>query len=213
MTTCIIDISKWDDVHSFHAAKDAGYVFCWCRATRGDRVDSRVLGFMKRLHTLEPEGQMVGAYHFGTAGDGATQAKFFLNTLNHIKEETGQIVKARCLDLERNPSGEDMSLFDAEKFVKEVYSVTGNYPVLYGGSKLKEMDISLNSPLLNCKLWLAHYKSQYVLPKRWDDLFMWQFTGDGEGPTPHIVPGIGVCDISKFNGSIEDLREWYATLK
>lgn len=213
MICCCYDISKYDTVDSFRTAYTSGYVFAWVKASRAKVEDRKFEEYITRLHTLDSIGQMYGTYHFGDyAYSGKEQALFYLNTLARVEQKLGITLKARCLDFETFED-HSMSLHDAEEFIQVIEEKTGTYPVLYGGSLLKEITIPKSSPLLKCKLWLAQYSDTYKLPKGWDKVLFWQFTGDGVGPTPHYVPGIrNKCDISKFDGTVQELREWYSSL-
>lgn len=86
--------------------------------------------FEAHTRMAQDAGFKVGAYHFGTAGDGAAQA-------DHLIEVAGEGTLL-VLDYEDNPQGGDMSLQEAEQFVSRIHAVTGRYPGLYSGTRLKK---------------------------------------------------------------------------
>ena len=204
-TVCGYDISHYDDpCTSFHDAYAAGFILAICKASQGaSYVDPKYREFMDRLKTID--GQLVGAYHFGTDADSLSQADHFLSV---ARDDT------KLLALDWEPNGENtMSLKQAESFVNRVHAETGRWPMLYSGNLAKETPIPATSPLLRCELWLAQYGPTPVCPAQWSKWRLWQSSGDGVGPLPHDVPGIGKnVDVNRFPGSIDDLRRWYAGL-
>jgi GH25 family lysozyme M1 (1,4-beta-N-acetylmuramidase) len=146
-----------------------------------------------------------GAYHFGVGADGVAQADFFLSTVQ--PEKTTLLV----LDFEANTADSSMDLIEARAFVTHVQQVTGQWPGLYAGQYLKELLGSSADPVLsNCWLWLAQYGPTAVLPPGWDSWTMWQYTDGSVGPQPHEIPGFGPCDRDIFNGTVSDLKAFWA---
>ncbi|MFP3024094.1 MAG: GH25 family lysozyme, partial [Wolbachia sp.] len=74
------------------------------------------------------EGLLWGAYHFGTEGNGKNQADHFLKTVGESKNTI------LALDIEENKSGKNITVKQAEEFVKRVEEVTGRLPLIYGSS-------------------------------------------------------------------------------
>ncbi len=151
----------------------------------------------------------MGAYHFGTAGNATAQADYFLSQAG---SDTLLV-----LDFEPNPQGTDMSLLEAEEFVHHVFQMTGRYPGLYSGHTIKEAlaKAGISKPeqteLSKCWLWIAQYGPAPLIPKVWHSWTLWQYTDGGAGKPPHDVPGIGRCDRDQFNGSAQDLRQFWVT--
>jgi lysozyme len=206
-TVCGYDVSHYDGCSSFHDAYNAGFILAICKATQGVRyTDPKYVEYMLRLNTID--GQLTGAYHFGDDSGPLMQASQFLSVVGDAK--------LLALDWETNiVNGVDhtMSLAQAEQFVSRIHAIRGKWPMLYTGNLAKETHIPATSPLLNCELWLAQYSSQPVLPNGWKSFRLWQSSGDGVGPLPHDVPGIGKSvDVNRFPGSLDDCRRWYSTL-
>ena len=61
-------------------------------------------------------------------------------------------------------------------------------------------------------MWLAQYASTYKVQPSWAFPWLWQDTGDADGPGPHTIPGIGsLCDNSTITGPMTVKRlyaEW-----
>lgn len=152
----------------------------------------------------EATGLLWGAYHFGTGSDGVKQAQNFLATVGDPK---GVLL---VLDFEDNPTGPSMSLEEARAFVTHVTNATGRSPGLYSGHYIKQLLGSNSDPVLaNCWFWLAQYGPTAVVPANWNAWTLWQYTDGSIGPEPHELPGIGRCDRDKFNGSIDQLKDFW----
>lgn len=208
----IVDLSHHDSVESFHEAYDAGIRLCILKASQGTSfVDPRFFERVKNLSKYLPE-MRIGAYHFGTGAPAIAQSKFFIDTVRRAEAKAGTKIKLLCLDYETNPSGSTMSQSQAEDFVRRHVVETAKKPLLYGGHLLRNVaDNNPHSPLLDCELWLADYRDEPRLPEGWRKWRIWQYSApeDRSGPP---VPGIGVCDKDKFNGSPEDLKRWFTAL-
>lgn len=197
------DISHYEAPASFWTAYKAGFILAILKATQGTAyTDPKFFDFLKRLRTI-PD-QLIGAYHFGTDADGTDQADHFM--------EVSDSLPLLALDWETTGDA-TMSRGQAEAFVARVEAKTGKWPMLYGGSLIKEITIPAESPLLKCELWIAQYAPAPVLPAGWAKWRLWQSSGDGAGPEPHDVPGVGTnVDVNRFPGTADDCRRWYAAL-
>ena len=201
----VVDISHHNENPDFQQAAAAGIVGVIHKATQGTGfTDNKYL--TNRQKALDA-GLLWGAYHFGTGGDGAVQADFFLATVNPGPDTL--IV----LDYEPNTQATTMSLNDARAFVSEVNAKVGRFPGLYPGSLIKQRLGSNKDPVLaQCFFWLAQYGPSPVVPPNWPAWTLWQYTDGNVGPQPHTVPGIGACDRNRFNGNLAALKLlWRAT--
>ncbi|BET29041.1 hypothetical protein wCauATS_12430 [Wolbachia pipientis] len=195
----IIDLSHWQENVDFELAKESGIIGVIHKATQGLKyVDSK---YAKRRKKAEEEGLLWGAYHFGTEGNGKNQADHFLKTVGESKNTI------LALDIEENKSGKNITVKQAEEFVKRVEEVTGRLPLIYGSSYfLKDF---ATPTLTKCPLWIASWRKELTLPKGWNDWILWQYTDGKTSPEPHEVEGIGKCDRNKFNGTLKELREFW----
>jgi GH25 family lysozyme M1 (1,4-beta-N-acetylmuramidase) len=54
-----------------------------------------------------------------------------------------------------------MTLAAMERFVKEIKKALGRYPVIYGGSLLRQVTENIGGTILSeCPLWFARYNNQ-----------------------------------------------------
>jgi lysozyme len=203
-TDALIDLSHFNVNPDFKQAKADGILGVIHKCTQG-------LGFTDKLYiqhrdAARAEGLLWGAYHFGTGADGVQQADFFLQEVGADPDTL------LILDFERNTTagGTSMTLDQAHAFVTRVQCVTGRFPGLYAGIYLKELlKDTLDPVLANCWLWLAQYKAPPVAPPNWPTWTMWQYTNGKKGPDPRPVAGIGQCDRAKFQGTADELRQFW----
>jgi len=200
----VVDISHHNGDVNLQLAKADGIIGVIHKATQGTTMADPMYQ-TNRTKALNEE-LLWGAYHFGTGGDGAAQAQFFLNVVGTFDNTL------LVLDFEQNTDGPSMSLADARAFVTEVNQVTGRFPGLYSGSYIKQLLGSAKDPVLaQCWLWLPEYGPTPVVPANWSTWTMWQYTDGNFGPEPHSVNGIGACDRDKFNGTEDQLRTLWQT--
>jgi len=206
MINTIIDISHHNKVSDFSKIKSDGVSAILHKATQGTNYADPT--YVSNIKKASNAGLLVGAYHFGTAGDPFAQAEHFFDTAGNNK--------LLVLDFEGNPQGHDMSLEEAEHFVNHIKAITGKYPGLYSGHAIKEAltKAGITHPdqteLSKCWLWLAQYSKQPLIPKAWSDWTLWQYTDGAAGLPPYEVNGIGRCDRDQFNGSEQELSNFWS---
>jgi lysozyme len=201
-TNAVIDLSHHNVNVDFNAIKGAGIFGVMHKATQGmNYIDPM---YAARRGPAGSAGLKWGAYHFGTGADGAAQADFFLA---HAQPSPGTLL---VLDFELNTAGPTMTLDEARNFVMHVQSVTGTWPGLYGGSYLKEqLAGKADATLSQCWLWLSQYGPTPVVPPGWSAWTLWQYTDGHVGPGPYAVPGVGPCDREMFQGTADDLTNFW----
>lgn len=196
----VVDISHHNGNPNLAAAKQDGIVGVIHKATQGTTMVDQM--YQQNRQKAQAAGLLWGAYHFGSLGDGAAQADFFLNSANPDAQT--------LLVLDYEPNGNStMTLDQARAFVSRVNAVKGRFPGLYSGSLIKEqLGNAPPDPVLSqCFLWIAQYgPAPKNIPPTWSTWTLWQYTDGNVGPTPHSVNGIGNCDRDQFNGSLEDLQ-------
>jgi lysozyme len=197
----VVDISHHNGNVDLGKAQAAGIVGVIQKATQGTTMVDNM--YQQNRQKAQAAGLLWGAYHFGSAGDGAAQADFFLSKAN-ADDQT-------LLVLDYEPNGNStMTLDQARAFVSRVQSVTGRFPGLYSGSLIKEqLGGKPADPLLSqCFLWIAQYgPAPKNIPATWPNWTMWQYTDGNVGPQPHSVDGIGNCDRDQFNGTLAALQQ------
>jgi lysozyme len=205
MLNAVIDISHHNQITSFDQARQAGILGVIHKATQGATyVDPT---FAANRTRIEQAGLLFGAYHFGTAGDPDAQA----DRLLAVAGKDTLLV----LDFESNSQGGSMTLDEAEQFVHHIYQATGRYPGLYSGATIKQaltaagITTPAQTELSKCWLWLAQYATVPLIPKAWSKWTLWQYTDGGAGNGPYDVAGVGRCDRDQFNGTADELQQFW----
>lgn len=198
----VIDLSHYQDVTSWSEVAADGIVAIINKCTQGTGfVDPT---YAERQTAAKAAGLLWGAYHFGIGGDGVQQAQYFLQ---HATPAANDLL---VLDYEQNTQGSSMTLAEAEQFVTYIQQQHGRWPVLYGGSYLiQELGGTANATLSNCPLWIAAYDSNPQLPPGWSAWTLWQYTDGQHGNGPYSVTGVGTCDRDQFNGTLQQLQQFW----
>jgi lysozyme len=163
--------------------------------------------FQARRQEALDNGLLVGAYHFATKKPAKAQVDHFLQT---VGAQEGQIL---AIDIEADPgSVSSVTYQQALGIIDLVKERTGSWPLVYGGSYLRELLQGQSaSSFKNCPLWWAAYNNHPNWPSDiWPEMTIWQYTDGTAGNTPHEVQGIGKCDRDIFNGSASELEKFWA---
>ena len=200
----VIDIYHGDRVapDGFAQARAFGIVGVIHKASEGSSTVDET--YARRRTTAKDAGLLWGAYHFIRPVDTSSQVDLFLRTAQPDQDTL------LALDYEVD----SVSLDQARDFIEQVESRVGRSIVLYSGNTIKEKLGNRVDPWWGAhRLWLAQYGSNPRAPPSWAKAWLWQYTGDGEGPPPHQVPGIegdGGIDISHWDGTDDELRAQWA---
>lgn len=200
----VVDISHYEviDAQGFKDALSDGIWGVICKATQGTSYKDDK--FDRFMINAKAAGLLAGAYHFATGDDPIKQVDHFLDV---VKPGTDTLL---ALDFERNPNGNTMSIKQAVTFLREIEGRLGRKAVIYSGNDLKEQlgDLTSTDRAYICshRLWLAQYTSKPKLPIGFLAYWIWQYTGDGLGPSPHWCAGIKCpgsegLDLNVYNGS------------
>lgn len=202
----VVDLSHYDDVEvvngewvGFKKLYAAGYRGVINKASQGrGMVD--VSHARRRQHALEA-GLLWGAYHYLDGSPADAQASHFL--------DVAKVDNATLMVLDHEQRGVPLSA--ARLFMETVHIQTGRYPWLYSGFLIKEqIGLGVDPFWAKIPLWLSHYSANPKWPPTWNKPTLWQFTGDGIGPSPHSAPGVaprGGIDINSFDGTDEELAQ------
>lgn len=203
MIDTIIDM-RHGGLPDFVAAQAAGIVAVIHKATEGGSF--RDPEYPTRRDTCKRLGLLWGSYHFVS---GMSVTDQVANYLTWGAPATDELM---CVDYERSTSGPDMSLEQLERMVVLLESETGRSPMIYGGHLLRHaLGLEASPILARCGLWYSRYAESPVgiPPQVWSRYTLWQYTNGAAGPLPHHVPGVGRCDRSVFNGTVEELHaQW-----
>ncbi len=203
----VVDISHYDRIvgSGFRDVRAFGIIGVIHKASEGVGViDSP---YADRRKDAIAAGLLWGAYHFMRPGHVQQQVELFLR-LAQPDDHT-----LLALDYEIAA----VSLSDARAFVEQVEDQTNRSVVVYSGNTIKEaLGNQVDTFWGARRLWLAQYASTWKVQRSWQKPWLWQYTGDGVGPTPHNVPGIqieGGLDISSWDGTDEELRKQWSGMK
>ena len=215
----VSDVHKSNEVECFEQIKNAGCAFVIHKATQGIGVNDGL--YAKRRKSATAAGLLWGAYHFNTGDKSSAQVQHFLDAVQPDKDTY------MALDFEDNKVSE-MNLAGAVEFLTlldaELTKISGEprFAKIYGGNRIKSQivnaDASTRAFLAKHGLWGCEYGPKFKMvdadnrPLPWSAYEIWQFTGDGIGPTPHIWPGIYTkgIDINRFEGDINALKAIWA---
>jgi lysozyme len=201
-TPHILDLYHGDTVTDWHAIKTAGILGIIHKSSQGTRSDSF---YNYRRVSSKSFGFLWGAYHFADDSPVRSQVDAFLT---FAQPDSSTLL---CLDYEPNGS-HTMDIISCKLFLSMVHDRIGRYPILYSGNLIKETISSHEEFFHPIRLWLAQYGPKPVVPAPWSTPWLWQYTGDGDGPTPHRVQGFtGNADLSTFLGTPEDLKSSWAS--
>lgn len=216
ITPKIVDLYHGDSVEGpdcmagFQKARAAGILGVIHKASQGASYKDPAYDI--RRHAAQTLGLQWAAYHFNTGDEIADQVINFLDAAQP-DQFTGM-----WLDFEDYNRG-NMSVHEAVSFMKLVEDRIGRQCGLYSGNRIKETIKLLSSNeydyMISHPLWLCQYSSKFVLPPGYTKYYLWQYTGDGLGPLPHVVDGISVSggngiDLNVFDGTIDDLKATWA---
>lgn len=198
-------------LRGFQRAADAGIWGVIHKATQGTGYKDRLYDY-RRL-AARAAGLLWGAYHFNSGAEPAQQVDWFMHCAD--PDENTLMV----LDYEDNVRSQ-MSPYEMVEFLRIIEGKLGRKAALYSGNRIKEtihhLSDSDRAYVCSHKLWLCQYGSHATLPPGWNKYWLWQYTGDGIGPSPHSVPGITVpgghgIDLNVYDGTREQLTaEWSA---
>lgn len=187
----VIDLSHWNSVQDWKAVRASGVVGVIHKFSQG--TSNKDPAYQSNRANAIAANLLWGRYHFADASPVAQQVANFLTGW-----QAGELL---ALDWENTTDG-TASLADAEAFVTAVFSQTGQVPVLYSGNVVKEaLKAGPSTVLSGCRLWLAQYANQPVLPPGWNAAWLWQWTNNG------TCGGIsGAVDLDSYMGSEAELR-------
>jgi GH25 family lysozyme M1 (1,4-beta-N-acetylmuramidase) len=202
----VVDLSHYDSAANFVAAKAAGLIGVIYKATQGTGYQDPTYVTQRTLALKA--GIKWGAYHFGDSSDVKLQVANFL-AFAQIDPDT-----LFCLDFEPYDPN-TMTLSKAQDFITQVEDGLGRPGecVIYSGNLIKEDLGSKIDPFFGSRrLWLAQYGSTPVVQASWKTYWIWQYTGDGQGPGPHTLHGLpNPVDLSSYDGTPEDLAAQWAS--
>ncbi len=198
----VIDIYHGDEVapDGFVQARRFGILGVIHKASEGSAMVDQT--YARRRSMAKDAGLLWGAYHFIRPVAVSDQVDLFLRAAQPDQDTL------LALDYEVD----SVSLDQARDFIAHVEAKVGRSVVLYSGNTIKEKLGNRIDPWWGARrLWLAQYGPAPRVPPTWAKAWLWQYTGDGQGPSPHQVPGIqGSIDINHWDGTDDELRAQWA---
>jgi lysozyme len=175
------------DVNHYHPVKDWNAVAATGIPAIGIKVggDDPDRTYPGHLEGAEKKGLIVIGYWIAVNRDGRQHADDFIDA---FAPKEGRIP---ALDLE-HPG--DMTPSQREAFRDRIKEVWGRPPLLYANDGVE---------LAGCPKWTSRYRDQVAE----DRPLLWQFADGEVGPEPHKWPGIGLCDMNKLIGSLDELEQ------
>lgn len=195
----VVDLSHHNTPTSFGLAFSVGIRGIIHKATEGTTNADPT--YSRRRELASRAGMLWGAYHFFRPGPVGQQVDWFLA---HANPDANTLL---CLDHE-DPA---CTIGQVVNFLEVLERRTGRRGVLYSGHLVKEQLGDVVSPYLShYRLWHAQYGTIPVVQATWNDWWLWQYTGDGVGPPPHDIAGLGEnLDVNSFAGTEAELRaQW-----
>jgi GH25 family lysozyme M1 (1,4-beta-N-acetylmuramidase) len=204
------DVSNHQGRVDWSKVSPTDWPFAAAKATEG--TDYRDPYFAGNWSGMDRGERVRIAYHFAHADpgrSGASEARFFLA---HVRANGGwRHSDIPALDIEAGSlSGRDLDRF-IDEFCAEVEKSWRPGLIYSGEWYLGPKGVKTAGPRRRgWKLWTSAYGPRPTIYSGFTDWLFWQYTDGSVGPPPRSVPGIGNCDVSSFNGSLAELREYAA---
>jgi lysozyme len=174
-------------------------------------------------------GFLAASYHLGRKGEPIKQADFYLSQIGSNTNEP------MVLDIE-DTEGNNISLGDAETFIKRIYEKTNKYPMVYVNNKVFNAinaKYDKSSIFAKCDLWYARFLNNLpqLSTRVWDKITLWQFASElncqvclerdinkkciKSSPQytttcPYKIDGTkNDIDINAFNGTFEEFKTYF----
>ncbi|MBE7514990.1 MAG: hypothetical protein HS105_00020 [Chloracidobacterium sp.] len=129
-----------------------------------------------QTHAAINAGRMrFASFHVGTSGEPIQQANYYLKVRGDKSQPTGLRIE--------NTDRTNMTLSNAEKFIKRVFDVTGKYPFLYVNKKVfEEINSKYDNTSIFAKCFLWFVATGDSLPKLdkkvWNKVSFWEFANE-----------------------------------
>ena len=222
----IIDAYGKNDMNHAQIKQDKNVGAIIYKSSDGLKVDPK---YAESRKDAIKNGFLVASYHLGRKGEPIKQADFYLSQIGVNTSEP------MSLDIE-DTEGDNISLADAEIFIKRIYEKTNKYPLIYVNNKVFNainQSYDKSSVFAKCDLWYARF--QTTLPQLstrvWDKVTLWQFaceincqvclekdkdkkcikTSPAYSPDcPYKITGTkNDIDVNVFNGTSADFKAYF----
>lgn len=196
----VVDVSHWQGRSiNWKVAASAGLWGVINKATESTSyIDDTY--YLNRQNATAA-GLLWGAYHFLRPGDMASQVNYFIA---HAAPDANTLM---ALDHE-DPR---VSVTSAREFMNRCDQKLGRTTVLYSGFLIKQQLGAYHDAFWGShRWWMAQYSANPQGQASWASIWLWQYTGDGNGLLPHSWAGVGSnIDINSYGGTRDQLKaEW-----
>jgi lysozyme len=163
--------------------------------------------YASRRRAALAAGYLWGSYHLGRPGNPEDQADRYYAL---VRPATNEVL---ALDLEQD--GGAMSMAEAARFIRRLHTLTGRYPLIYGGRATvsRPVDPGDLDTFRHCPLWIVDTRNT---PRGWPTSIwpqytLWQFSSELRYRYPfHSAdahhPVSWDTDVDFFAGSRDELR-------
>ena len=214
-----IDVSRYQRNIDHEKVAESGMRFCMCKATEGrDYVDP---SFADHIVAVEEAATAdspyyAGAYHFarpdtgGGLEDGRAEAEDFCDAVRKVMGEVQWATMPPALDFEKySESDAQDNIPWISGWIEVVERRLLRRPMIYTGANVWKYEVGNTTKFVDYPLWQVYYsKADSPAPTPWSKWTLWQFSGGGKFQNYPEVPGAGVVDVNRFNGTLEDLEEF-----
>lgn len=196
-----IDVSKFQGQVNWIQVKQQK-AFSITRFSFGTEIDPK---FQANWDAIKQAGMTRGVYQFFRPSQSAAwQAQLLINSLKEYS--AGDIPP--ILDIERDEGVTNTELaLRVQVWIDTIKSKLGVTPLIYTAQSFWDTHVL---PNFGVSLWVANYGvTNPHLPKAWKDIGykFWQYNNQGNASGI-----IGAVDLDRYNGSLNDLKDWLATL-
>lgn len=199
-----IDVSKWNGVVNFEAAKNNGADFVFIRCSYGTFSGTfEDPMFTQHYDKAKAAGLLVGVYHYHhPARSWEEQATTFLSAIGN-----------RHLDLPPVLDIEDRNFSDEAKLKEDTLTIISHVSLVLDMPMIVYTGFSygfnyLDDPrFANHDLWIANWsntKTEPSVPYPWTEWTFWQWSSTGAGST--WGGQSTYMDLNRFNGDSEALQ-------
>jgi len=214
-----VDVSHHQGEIDHLAVANYGMKFCVCKATEGrTHTDTRFRENIEKIRAVEAQGKTYypGAYHFarpdtdgGNAQDGEAEANHFCDV---VLDVCGNIeafpFMPPALDWEKYSDfdeHENIPWIDA--WIEVVERRLQRRPMIYTGKNVWKYECGNTDRYKDYALWQVYYSGTATAPPKmpWPTWTMWQWSGGDSQQHAPEVPGVGVVDVNRWHGTLEEL--------
>lgn len=214
----VIDISHWQTISNLQTVLTQGDVYGIIhKSTSGesrgttptwfdDKYANRKIGFVQECLCNDGKPPLWAAYHWLTNNYSAKAQLDWHLQFTGVHDDMEY-----ALDWETDNNYGTAGLEKARQYLELLEQETGRKGILYSGNVAKEALGNTVDPFFGAhRLWLAQYTTNPSWQRSWQRFWIWQHTGDGQGPEPRTCPAIDSwTDCNTWEHSVEELRaQW-----